>query len=351
MKHTIAVNKQLFNAKQIAYSTELDNLADGQLGIFPTDSTQSVAAGTTYATLPAEFRIVAKLGGKTYYSFDDIKKVNMVNFAKSPHSAGQINIWKTIISACECIKSTTLKIEIADVVLNSEEIGAGDSNTVTAPKELTCNCDCTGKPVYDNHITTRQLYKKVNAENSPYYEAEIQDLAGTTLTDAQVDAFIAANKAVNTDDDDTNDSDMLVLIIKSKLPTTDGFADIDINHVSPHGVSLTPSLIVNSDIAVLIEEIQNMAFPIGKGCDLREEEFESMSLFTNLNYHVQDGREKVASKDLIYQFENGVDYDVINFEFYTNKTNKNDGDKRSFGVSFGTETPAIYTALVNMFEH
>ena len=43
MKSTLADIKQLFNVKDIAYDTNIDNLTDGQIGIFPEDSNVSIS--------------------------------------------------------------------------------------------------------------------------------------------------------------------------------------------------------------------------------------------------------------------------------------------------------------------
>ena len=68
-----------------------------------------------------------------------------------------------------------------------------------------------------------------------------------------------------------------------------------------------------------------------------------------LNHYNQlsDG---IAGGDLVYQFENGLNYSSLAFEFVTDKVNKNDGDKRSFGVVLASSTPSIFNALVAMFK-
>ena len=69
-----------------------------------------------------------------------------------------------------------------------------------------------------------------------------------------------------------------------------------------------------------------------------------MSLYTNLNHYPQlsDG---IATDDLVYQFVNGAQYNTVDFEFATDKVNRNDGDKRSFGVMLATDNAGVFTAL------
>lgn len=353
MKHTIAQNKQLFNVKAIADSVDLENLVDGQFGVFPVDSNVSVPAATAFAALPEEFRIISKLGGKVYTSFDTIKKSEMRHFQSKAYQAEAVNIWEGIVEHCECITSAVVRIGIEEEALIRRDglsWADTDNNVVSAPKELTCVCDCTGKPVYDNHIMTREIFTKINDLDSPYYLARVRTEGGTVLADlAAIQAFIDANEAVNTDDDDLNDSEKLVLIIEGKPAGTPDYRDLDVNHIFPRGAKLFPAITINDGTSCIeLTETQELQYELGAGADVRAEEFECMSLYTNLNNYPQlhDG---IASPNLVYQFENGAQYNTIDFEFYTEKVNRNDGDKRSFGVMLGTDDAGVFAALTNMF--
>lgn len=353
MKHTIAENKQLFNVKEIADAVTLDNLADGQFGVYPVDSDTSIAAATTFAALPDEFRFVAKLNGEVYYSFDTIKKSEIRHFQSKAYQGEVVNIWEGIIEHCDCIKTALVKIGIEEEsLIRRDGLSWTDTDNIVegAPKELSCACDCTGKPVYDNNIMTKAIWAKINSINSPFYLAKVKTESGTVLADeAAIDAFIAANEAVNTDDDDTNDGEKLVLIIEGKPAGTRNYKDLDVNYIFPRGVKLYPSISLNGDTSCIeFTETQELQYELGAGADLRAEEFECLSLYTRLNHYPQlhDG---IATEDLIYQFENGKEYNTVDFEFYTEKVNRNDGDKRSFGVMLATEDAGVFAALQAMF--
>lgn len=341
MKHNLAVNKQLFNVKDIAYSTTLANLAEGQFGIYAEGSNTSVASGTTFATLPAKFRLISKLGGKVYYSFDTIEKSKMYNQVATEYTTGQVNIWKGIIEDCDCIKGLTLKINLdEDSLMRRDGLTWTHNDFVVevSPKELECLCNCDGKGVYDNHVMTKLIYEKVLAMDSPFYTAYVEDESGNSFADAAaIQTFIDTNKAVNTDDDDTNDSEKLVLFITGKDQPSRDYKDLDVNYIFPRGVRIHPVITVNNGATVQFEEIQDLEYEVGVGADLRAEEWENMNYYTNLNHYPQlcDG---IASDSLVYQFENGTNYDTVTFEFVTDKVNKNDGDKRLFGVLLGAAT-------------
>ena len=353
MKSTLADIKQLFNVKAIAFDTNINALAEGQFGVFPEGSDISVPAGTTYATLPTQFRLVSKLNGKLYYSFDTIEKTKMFNQIAKNYVAEQINIWEVLIENCNCMNGITLKINV-----NEQSLVQRDGLTWThndfvvavAPKELTCFCSCDGsKKVYENNIMTKVLYDKIIAINSPFYTAEVTEEDGTPVPN--VAAFVLAHEAVNTDDDDTNDGPKLKLVIKGKLSPALSYKDLDVNYVYPRGVKLNPALTINGDSTVVFTETQPLQFEVGAGYDLRAEEFESMSLYTNLNFYprLSDG---IQNPDLVYQFENFKNYNTLTLEFDSKKSGLEDvpeGRYKKFGVLFGAENAGIFNQLKAMF--
>jgi hypothetical protein len=405
MKNTLADNKQLFNVKAIGDSKTLDLLLDGEFGVFAKGATTSVAAATAFAALPDEFRFIAKLDGKVYYSFDTIKKSSIINVAESPYVAPAVNIWEATVasSECDCISAATLRIGLDEESLMRER-GLSwvnmDSTVVNAPTELTSACDCTGNPTYDNHIITSELFSQVNNSESPFYIAKVRfdvtglttyaddtardaaipapvggeivlntadafmqvyDLATTAWVDvasltgyftdkAAITAFITATKALNTDSNDVTDTEKLILVLEGVPATARNYKDLDVNYIYPRGVRLSPAITLNGDSGPSIEftETQELVYEVNAGADLRAEEFECMSLHTNLNHYPQlsDG---IASGDLIFQFENGQTYSSINFEFSTDKVNRNDGDKRNFNVLLATDDGGVYAQLQNMF--
>lgn len=396
MNSTLADIKQLFNVKAIAYSTSMDNLADGQFGVFPEDSNVSVAVGTTFATLPEKFRIISRLGGKFYYSFDTIDKSKVRNQNAKAYQTEQVNMWEGIIQHCNCVNGVVLKINIDEQSLIQRDgltWTHNDFMVVVSPQELLCFCNCDGsKPVYENNIITKLLYEKIVSSNSPFYTATVKvDITGATTyanpaaldaavgmeagdlaivtsntslhvydgTDwvlvgtsvgliTDVAAFVEANKAINTDDDETNDGQKLILGIEGKPQPAGNYNDLDVNYVYPRGVKIHPALSINNEVAVEFTQTQALRYEIGAGYDLRKEEWDNMNHYTNMNYYprLSDG---IQAQGLVYQFENATNYGTVNFEFLTPKVERNNGDEKMFGVLIGTSDGALFTALTTMF--
>jgi hypothetical protein len=193
------------------------------------------------------------------------------------------------------------------------------------------------------------LYDKIIAINSPFYTAEVVQEDGTPVPD--VAAFVLANEEANTDSDLTKDGPKLKLVIKGKLSPVVSYKDLDVNYVYPRGVKLNPAVTINGEATIPFTQTQALHFEIGAGYDLRAEEFESMSLYTNLNFYprLSDG---IQNPDLIYQFENFKRYKTVTFEFNSKKSGLEDvpeGDNKKFGVLFGTESAGIFVELIKMF--
>lgn len=346
MKSTLADIRQLFNAKDIAYATKIENLTSGQIGVFAEDSDTSIAASIRFATLPDKFRIVANVGGKLYFSFDTIEKARMRHNSFKAYQAEAVNIWKVQIDelACECIKTVGLDIHLSEAGLIQQDgltWTHRDNYYELSPDELVNMCDCEGegKAIYQNHLFTEALFNRIQANQSPYYKAVVKDETGTVYaTAAAIRSFIETNKSNNMGDGGTGFeySEKLVLFIEGIAQASVGYNDLEVNHVTPRGVKLTPILRVNGRAIPFTQE-QALVFEIGEGADIRAEEWENMNFYTPLNFYPEltDG---IAVKGLKYQFENGKKYDGVAFEFTTEKVDTNSGESRLFGVFLGAET-------------
>ena len=386
MKSTLADIKQLFNVKNIAYNTKIEDLQEGDFGVFESGNDTSVAAGTTFATLPETFRLVAKFNGKLLFGIDEITKSKIINRSFSDYQAEKVNIWETTIDNCDCMKEVLLNINIDE---RSLEMRDGmtwthrDFVIAVSPKELDCLCDCEGKKVYENNVLTAILHNKIQANNSPFYtsrvkidtdgidtyadeaarDAAITDpsegqvvITGTDLTQydgdqwvvvgesngniTDVDAFTKNGKSINTDDDTANDGAKLTLVLEGKIQSGGLYADLDVNYVYPRGVKLNPALTVNGVNTSEFTQVQQVEYERNAGYDLRKTEFENMNYYTTLNGYFQLS-DKIQSSELVYQFENRTDYDTVVFEFGTLKSGLEsvfEGPNKMFMMILGAET-------------
>lgn len=359
MESTLADVKQLFNVKAIASAVAIDKLQDGQLAIFAEGSTTSIADTTTFAGLPNKIRIVSKLNGQVYYSRETIEKSRIRDVIATPYRAEKINIWKGLIQNCKCIKDVKLIVNIDEeslIMRDGFTWTHRDIAVVVPSEELACACDALNgerDEVMENNVMTKLLVEKVNSLESDFYEAEAQKKDGTVITD--LDGFIKTNNAANP----AGPKELIYIVLKGKPQPAAPYRDLDVNYLFPRGVRITPAAEVDGKVVsmfggdyqsspVVFEEVQELTIELGAGADLRKEEWDNMNHYTKLNYQTQlcDG---IADPNLVYQFENGINYNTINLEFTAKKVERNNGSERLFGILFGTSVSAVYTKLKTIF--
>lgn len=360
MQMTIANQIALFNVKNIVYNTSLDNLAEGQFAIVPAGSTVSIADTVRWATLPDAFMLFNKINGGIIKSPELIYKAGIVQKSKvvKVYQPEVTEVWEGITpQTCDCSKEILLKIYLQeDKITRRDGATWTSADTVysVSPKALSCGCNCAGTGVYDNHLLTRELYRQMLASPSDFYSVSVisEATGAAAFADlAAVDTFIAANKAINTDADTTNDSPKLKLVLTGKPQGGKIHHDIEVKYTYPRGALLQPFYIVDGGLASLpFTKTRSLVFENGAGFDMREEEMRNMSYYTNLNHHFQliDGTQ---DSNLTYQFENGKNYDVVNFEYDTDKVMQaGSADKKRMGILLGAETgSAVSTQLQGLF--
>ena len=387
MESHLADVKQMFNIKDIAYATTLENLAEGQFGIYAEGSDTSIAATVdTFAELPDRFNIVSKLGGKVYYSFSTIEKSRIRNIYQQDYVAPVQNEWEVLMSHCACIEGFVINIHVESMDLIQQDGLTWvhrDFVVGVAADEIDCQCADGVLKGRDNNVLTKLAYDKIVAMDSPYYTATVRaDLTGvstyadatardaaiaspvagnlaivtgTGLTQyngsawvtigdvngniaaADIDTYITNANTLNTDSDADNDT-YLKLVIVGKNQAAPDYNDLEVNYVYPRGVKLMPSIDLNDgEKNIAFTETVAVVFEKQAGYDMRAMEWDTMNYSTNLNYYTRlsDG---IAAPGLKYQFENGVNYDVLSFEYETDKVDTNSGRTRLFGVYLASAT-------------
>ena len=390
MKSNIADNRQLFNAKAMATAgLTVEAIPDNTLGIIDV-STGLTVIPANFAAYPDKTRIVGKVGGSTYFSFAEIEKASIERKSKLPYVAPQTEVWTGTIENCKCTDSVKLSIHVNDETLKNRDgltWAHLDNYVEVKAAEMRCYCDGTGTaPAYENNVLTSLLVASVNNANSPFYGASAKvsvtgvtsgatlpaspeagdqhiktganaglyvyttvwvlvGAADGTLTDPM--AYAAAYKAINTDVDLRNDKLMSITIF-AKAKTTPNYNDMEANYVYPRGTTLQPGLTIDGVVGIQFTKTTPVIFEKGAGYDMRAEEFDNMGYYTQvLHRNLLSGT--FLDPKVKFQFENGVNYNSIAFDFSTKKVNSNDGDRRLFGVTIGTSVTAVYNQLVAMF--
>lgn len=388
MNSTTAQIKQLYNVKALATAgLAPDAIPNDTFGIVDCSTGLTVTAA-----LPTRYTIVSKVGGKVYHSVTPIETAKMFSKKSKGYVAPTAEVWTGTIECCSCIDQLIFSLNLDETslrLMSGLSWTQKDMAVVVAPEELKCLCKCDGThTVYDNNVMTRLLVNKIIAMNSPFYTANASisvtgitsgstlpstpdagdlfiktgtdeglyvhdgtdwNLIGTdtgTLTD--MDTFINVFETVNTDSDPDNDGPLMSINILGINQTMPIYHDIEANYIYPRGVRMHPTITSGKGCITQFTQTTSLVFEQGAGYDLRAEEYENMNYYTNLNSEVlkADG---LPNYTMHYQFENLKTYNTISFEYMTDKVDKNEGDKRLFGVVLGIENGTLFNTLKTLF--
>lgn len=329
MKSRIPYIKKIIHVKKFAAADlTLDKLEPGTLAFTDEDLNKTVKP-TTLGALPTRAQLVFNLNGKLVQASDLFLRTNVTDVTAKKYTTERVAIYKTIVDCCDCIDTVILNVKVQGSAI-AQNIGRDFIDfayTVTAPPELNCFCDCSGKGTYANHIMTYNLLKQIAAKPNPYFTAYARIVDGEELaTPEAVLAHIEKNKKVNTDDDAKNDTAKLSLHIKAKPAKAEPFMD-DRDVVSNRAFKLIPSVSINGTYNVPFEQTQEPRYEIGAGADLRREEWDNCNNYTTLNYMHRDGDGRI--NPIQFQFENGKNYDTITFNASSYKSDKSgEGDRK-----------------------
>lgn len=356
MKHTLSYNRQLFNVKAIASAgLSPEAIPDNTLGIIDVTTDKTVVPGS-YIDLPNKFRLVHKINGNLFYGFDCIDKNKIVTSQPKEYKKAKTNKWEGVVEFCDCIDTVRLNVYLQDEALNRTmglTWGTTDIYVEVSPEEFKCYCSCNEAGAYANNVLTMLLYKQLLKHNSSFYKASVatKDDAQQFANLKEVEAFVAANKEVNTNENKADDGKLLKLIIEGKeVAKPKRFNPYNVKDVYPSGVRLLPSFVVNGKTVISFKEIQPLEFEVGSGLDLVIEEHDNISYYSDMRMYARNMHLVELPE---YQFEESKKYDTLTVEFDTPKTLRaGEADCKRFILIFGSETDFntdVHKKLVKIF--
>lgn len=352
MKHKIAQNRSLIVVDAIkkgSVETALNASTNGTVFIKP-----STGQGDDVAITDEGYRVLSKFDGKIYQSFGTIRKKDILYVNAKEYKAPVAEVWEAT-PTCQCSNpNKTLKLEInisSPYYENTNgAFNMGNNKFYTAVDKGKCNYDgdCETVGVYKNHLLVRAIYAEYLAQGgSEYYTMTIKEGANALADLAAVDAFIATNKAVNTDANKTNNSKPLTIVLTAKIVSPTLYRDLDVNYVYPRGIKLNPVFILDEEQVLKFTQTTKLVQEIGSGYDLKDEERSVMSLHTDLkNYPTLiDG---TPSPELVYQVDASKKYHTVTVE-YKSPTSLHAEDYTPVSITFATTDQAVFTKLKTIF--
>lgn len=263
----------------IGGGNSLFNLAPGQLGIFDADRQISIDLNVAPNTVKNFFFAVG-VDNSGDGILDDIvesagqyiQKRNIVHYTYSPYSAHRPMVVEISDLKAACETDYALKVEVHNTQILQRQGTVPYSKTYSV--RTSCCDECADCQSGDCNELVKLLLEAIELDGNEYFTAEAFNpagMAGNVVAD--VDAFLAANAAVNTDDDGTNDVCLGIRITSVPDPIKP-YTGINLRYKNSRATRLDVSLPTGfSCNKTTVKVTQEPANEQGLGYDINQKEY------------------------------------------------------------------------------
>lgn len=300
-----------------APNAALDTLVPNQIGIFDAETNLSINP----AAPPKKFYIAVGVGnaagqliGVNKSSGQHIQHENIKFYNAKRYTPGAPEILEITGFTPKCNTDFAIKIEFRNQKVYNQQ-GYNQFSKTFVVRTPCCGNECDICAPQDPNILVNLFLNEINKQERPLVLAEaIDPTTGLVITD--MDAFIAAHSAVNTDDDPTND-----VVARLRLTTIpleiQNFCDINLLYYNPRETVVVVSLIDGFECSGTVTVIQDPIFEEGSGYDVRKREFFAGGWNGRPGpYRVSTANNTASSNPgFTYFSEIDVNYDRINLTY------------------------------------
>lgn len=255
----------------------LDDLAVGQIGVFDSNTNKSVDGSTPVkkfflavgvdrdgdGTVDAINTSAGSVGGTI-----DSNLVEAYSFR--PHTAPQPQIIEVSDFKAECDTEYAIKLEFRNQ-RNYRLQGFVPFSHTYAVKTSCCE-GCEDCPSGDCNELVKLFVDAINLDERGLVIAEAVDATGAVIPN--MDDFIAANAATNSDDDATNDVCAKIRLTSVPLKVNN-FCDVNVKYYKPRQTTMIVSFVEGFGCSGKIETTQDAAFEEGSGYDVKQREYKA----------------------------------------------------------------------------
>lgn len=261
------------NEAVLAAGKKVEDLKEGQLGVFDTYTNLSVDKDT----LPKDFYFAVGIDRDGDGTVDDYNKSagqmvqkRLVNYVtEQPYKEPQPTIIEIsdFIAKCETEYSIDIHAVNSEVLLRMGYLPFKKSYHVVTGCCEECNAGCANN--YCNNLV-KMFVEAINVDDEDYFYAEAVDADGNVVED--IEAFAEENKTVNTDDDSENDV-CLKIRITSKPNLNSFFCALPSKAFNVSGTKLAVFLKEGFVCTGKVEVTQALTFEQGSGLSILNKEY------------------------------------------------------------------------------
>ena len=300
---------------------KVEELLDGQIGVFDADTNLSIDG-----TSPIKKFFVAvgvdKDGDGVIDSLNQsagelIQTKNIGAYSYRPHTPGKPMIVEVTNFKAKCDTEYVIKLNFRNQRIYRLQ-GFNQFVHTYSIKSACCDGCETGCDSGDCNELVKLFVQAINTDQYGLVKAEaINPTTGTVVTD--IDAFIAANATVNSDDDSTND-----VCLKLRLTTVPlkikQFCSINAHYFNPRETTITVSLIDGFSCNGKVTVTQDAVHEEGNGYDIKQREYKAGGWNGRPGPYRVSETTLLPSEGFLYFADQNVKYDRIALEYQNEAT-------------------------------
>jgi len=258
------------NHKILSKDKTLGGLLAGQIGVFNAETHLAVSDLKGVK----EFYVAVNTGDGIKTSVNNIVSKNVTNFSLTECKYPKPHVIRISGLKAYCNKQYGLKIEFKNTAIyNHYQHNPFSVNYIV---DTPCCKGCGGEcDIVDCNELAKSLINAINSDSKGLVIARPYDAKNNVFV-SNIDAFIATNKAVNTDNDPTNDV-CLTIHLESVALKVHKFCSINAKYYKPRLTTMVVSFTEGFECGGNIEELNN-SFTAGSGLgyDVMQREYEAM---------------------------------------------------------------------------
>lgn len=301
------------NEPVLPANKKLDELKPGQIGIFDANTNLSSVGASPLKEFYLAVGVDRDGDGVSESintSAGQIIQFENIRFTSNkPYVAPKPMVAEITDLKPTCNSDYSIKLEFRNIEIYKKQ-GYNQYTHTYSVKTAPCD-DCEDCSSEDCNELVKLLVKAVNADTHGLVKAEAIN-GGAVVTD--IDAFIATNKAVNEDDDKTND--VCLSIRLTSIPTAiSKFYSINTRYYHPRQTVIIPSLVDDFRYSGEVTITQEATFEEGSGYDIKQKEYHAGSWNGKPGPYKTYSVTGLAREGFEYFADQNVNYDQLSITY------------------------------------
>ena len=320
------------NQAVLGPNLKVDNLADGQIGVFNADTNMSIDATLAAKTKDFYLAVGVHSGGELasvrQSSGNEIQSEKITDYTFKPHSAGRPQIVEVENFSAKCDSDYALKIEFLNAKIWRNMGYTPYSHTFVV--RTGCCVDCTDDcNTADPAEMVKLFVQRINNSNVKLVSAQavavdaittanngtsVDYAAGAVITNLDdIDDIIAFNK---TQSDEANKINVKLRLTSKPIDASmSNIGGIDLKYYNQRETTMVVSFADGFSCGGKITITQDAAFEQGNGYDVQQREYKTLGWQSDSGVYRQSSVTGMPWQNIKFYANADAKYDKIALEY------------------------------------